>query len=260
MSTIATTLRRPLAAEWTKARSLRSTPWTIGVTTALAVGFNVLASLVSAAHWDTRGGDGFDLVGVVLQPGAAVAQLGFLVVAALLVTGEYGGGTISPTLLGMPRRTPVLAAKAVLVSAVALGLGLVAALISFGVGMAVYGDRTSVSLLHDDLWRVVIGFPLTLLVTALFSLGVATLVRHTAAALATVIGLVVVLPSVIGALPGRAAEWVATLMPGGWSFHSVMLARGDHDLLGPWAGFAVAAGWAVVALGLGLRSLLRRDA
>lgn len=250
----------PFAAEWVKARTLRSTPWTVGVTMTLSVGFNVLASVVSAAQWDSRGGDGFDLVGVILQPGAAIAQLGFLVVAALLVTGEYGGGTMSPTLLGVPRRAPVLVAKAAVVGALALVLGLVAGAISFGVGAVVYGDKTTVSLFHDDLWRVVLGFPLTLLVTALFALGLAAVVRHTAAALGTVIALVVVLPSVVGALPGKASEWVAMLMPGGWSFHSVLLANGDDEVLGPWAGFGVSIAWTAVALGLGLWSLTRRDA
>lgn len=251
---------RPLAAEWVKARSLRSVPWTLAVTAVVSLGFNVLAVTVSSARWDEVGGEGFDLVGVMLQPGAAIGQLGVAVLAVLLVTGEYGGATIAPTLLAVPRRTPVLAAKALLVGAAALVVGEVVGWLSYGYGALVFHDRLDVSLGHDQQWRIVLGFGPVLAVTALFALGVGAIVRHTAAGIAVTLGLMLVVPSVVAALPGRAAEWVSTLVPGGLAFHSLLLSPGDDGVVSPWVGFAVALGWAVVALGLATAALVRRDA
>lgn len=253
-------LRRPLAAEWVKSRSLRSLPCTVAVTAVLALGLNVLAVTVASARWDEIGGEGFDLVGVMLQPGAAVAQWGVAMFAVLIVSGEYGGATIAPTLLAVPRRTPVLAAKALLVGGVTLVMGAVVGLLSYGYGALVLHGRFDVSPGHEQLWRVVLGFGPVLAVTALFALGIGALVRHTAGGIAVTLGLLLVVPSVVATLPGRAAEWVSTVMPGGLGFHSLLLRADDTAVVSPWTGFAIAVGWVVVVGAAATAALVRRDA
>lgn len=253
-------VRRSWRAEWIKARSLRSTVWTLGVTALLAVGFDVLAVSLASARWDEVGGDGFDLAGVMLQPGAAVAQLGFAVLAVLVVGGEYSGSTIAPTLLGIPRRTPVLVAKVLVVGAVALLVGEVIGLVSYAYGALVFHDRVDVSLGHDQLWRIVFGVGPVLAVTAWFALGIGALVRHTAGAIAVTLALLLVVPGVLEALPGRAAALISTLLPGGQCFHTLLYSPGDGTVVSPWTGFAIAVGWVALTLAAAAAALLRRDA
>ena len=50
--------------------------------------------------------------------------------------------------------------------------------------------------------RAVIGTGLALTVLGLFALAIGALIRHTAGAIATVIGVVLVLPMLTGLLPG----------------------------------------------------------
>ena len=86
------------------------------------------------------------------------------------------------------------------------------------------------------------------------------LVRHTAGALGVTIGVMLVVPSVVAALPGRAAEWISTVMPGGLAFHSLMLSPDGGDVVSPGTGFAIAVGWVVVTLAAATVALVRRDA
>lgn len=60
----------------------------------------------------------------------------------LLTTGEYTTGLIRATLTLVPRRLPVLWAKAVVFAGVAFALTLVTGLISFAVGQALLATRT----------------------------------------------------------------------------------------------------------------------
>ncbi|MBO9567802.1 MAG: ABC transporter permease, partial [Cellulomonas iranensis] len=99
---------RVVRSEWIKLWSVRSTYWTIGITLAVLV----LLAWAMAAAFSFAGFNGEPgsaaIVYNVLAPGQIFGALTLVVVAALVVTGEYGTGQIRSTLTAVPRRLPVL--------------------------------------------------------------------------------------------------------------------------------------------------------
>ena len=89
-----------LASEWTKLRSLRSTMWTLGLTVVLGIGISALATAETRAHWSSMSLGSrlsFDPTSTSLI-GVFFGQLTIGVLGVLVMTGEYGSGTIRATL------------------------------------------------------------------------------------------------------------------------------------------------------------------
>ena len=94
-----------LRSEWTKLRSLRSTMWTLGITVVLGIGISALATAETRAHWSSMSiGDrlSFDPTSTSLI-GVFVGQLTIGVLGVLVMSGEYGSGTIRATFSAAPR-------------------------------------------------------------------------------------------------------------------------------------------------------------
>jgi ABC-2 type transport system permease protein len=107
-------------AEWTKLRTVPSTPWLV----LAAVAFTVAASAALTASVDTS------LCPSPLEchedttklslGGVQLGQVAVVVLAVLAITGEYGTGTIQTTLAARPHRAAVLLTKAAVVTATVL--------------------------------------------------------------------------------------------------------------------------------------------
>ena len=94
----------------------------------------------------------------------------------------------------------------------------------------------------------------------LLAAAVGLLVRHTAAALSIVLGLVFVVGNMVFLLPGAWGEWIGKLMPGNAGSPVAAPVSFNPMLLDPWVGFAVFAGEVAVVLLAGYLVLRRRDA
>ena len=94
----------------------------------------------------------------------------------------------------------------------------------------------------------------------LFALAIGALIRHTAGAITTVIGVVLVLPILSGLLPGSWGAHVNAYLPeqAGALINEAHQAR--DQLLSPWQGFGVFCLWTAVLLAIGAYLLNRRDA
>ena len=108
-----------------------------------------------------------------------------------------------------------------------------------------------------------VGGGLYLAVLGLLALGLATIIRHTAGAISTFVGVVLVLPLIVEALPTSISNAVARYLPA--NIGLVMFStHGAPDRVGPafspWAGFALLVLYTVVTLGVGCWVLVRRDA
>jgi ABC-2 type transport system permease protein len=257
-------LRDALGAEWTKLRTLPSTGWLLATCVVLTAGAGALTSAIvkcpASCSADTTK---VSLTGVMLGQ-AAVAVL-----AVLTISGEYSTGMIRTSLIAMPRRPAVLAAKAATVTGVVTGAGAVAVLGSLlagrlylpGNGFTTARGFLPLSLYHGPTLRAAAGSVLYLALVALLSLGIAGAVRDSGVAITVVLGLLYVLP-IIGALILNAV-WARRLeryspMNAGLAIQAT---RGLSKLpIGPWEGLGVLAAWALAALVIGGSLLRLRDA
>jgi ABC-2 type transport system permease protein len=258
-------MRAIVASEWTKLRSLRSTVWSLAIMVALVPGLGVLATSLYMGQWDTLPPDDrarllADPIGLILQPGATYAQVAVLVLGALAMAGEHSTGMIRASLLAVPRRTPMLAAKAAVLAGVVLVAGELIALPSFLLGRAVLREHVSVSLGDPGVLRAVAGLGLYLALMSLVALAVGSLVRHVAGAVTAVLALVLVASGLADLLPGRLGDHVAAYLPANAGQLVMSSGAGPATLLSPWQGLGVLAVWAAVLLGLAAWRLRRRDA
>ena len=137
---------------------------------------------------------GFDPAGYSLS-GFFLAQLAIGTLGVVVITSEYQTGSIRATLAATPQRPIVLAAKAAVFATFAAVTGIVASLASFLVGQAILSDKDIQTHLSDPgALRTVLGGGLYLALVGLLGLGIGTLIRRTAGAIATLVGLIVILP------------------------------------------------------------------
>lgn len=255
--------RAALRSEWTKMRTVRSTVWSLLVTVAIIVGLGALFCAARVSRWDHLDpGElrNFDPAGFSMN-GIFLAQLAVGVLGVLVMSSEYATGQIRATLGAIPQRGVVLAAKTVVFGAVILVVGFVACLGAFAIGQAIFtAKHAGVSLGDPGVTRAVTGGALYLAAVGLLGLGLAAILRRTAGAIATLVGLLLVVPILVNFLPSPWNDDIAKYLPGeagGAIFHVV---QRSSTALSPWAGFAVLCAYAAVALLAGAVLLDRRDA
>jgi ABC-2 type transport system permease protein len=218
-----------LAAEWVKLRSVRST-WTV-----LAIAG--AAALVAA--FAGRASD------QVLAP---VVQLCLGVLGVLAITAEYTTGTIRASVTAVPPRWPVLAAKALVVAAVALGAG----------GSVALAARSGME-------PVALGC--SVVTAALVGLGLGAATRSTTAAIAALVALLFVIPALSLFVPppwgGRLAAVTLPGLAGAGEGAMAILAGGPagagRQQLSPLAALLAMAGYIAAALIAGWFAICRRD-
>jgi ABC-2 type transport system permease protein len=248
-----------LRAEWIKFWSVRSTAWSVGMLFVLGAGLTVLVCATSAEGLADGGID--EAPGSFITWGLMIAQVTAVVLGTLVATSEYGTGMIRATLAAVPRRGSVLAAKAVVLTGTLLVAGTVTAFAGYVGGNAfLSAEGIGLSLDGEGVLRALFGSGLYLAGLGLLSMAVGLLVRHTAAALSTVLGVVFVVGNMAFLLPGEWGEWVAKVLPGNAGSPVATPVPFNPFLLDPWPGFAVFAGEVAVLLALATVTFRRRDA
>jgi ABC-type transport system involved in multi-copper enzyme maturation permease subunit len=255
-------LRANVRAEWTKLRSVRSTVWTLLATVGLAVGFGALIGASQMSSWDNLEPSErlrFDPTSFSLS-GLFLAQLAVGVLGVLVISSEYATGQIRATFGATPQRLTVLAAKAITFTAVVVVTGVVASFGAFSVGQAIFASKDlGASISDPGVLRAVFGGALYLAGVGLLGVGLGTILRRTAGAVAALVGLLFILPIVTGFLPASFQETVGKYFPAQAGM-SVWTVVPTPEALSPWAGFAVLGGYGVVTLAIGGLLLVRRDA
>jgi ABC-2 type transport system permease protein len=254
-----------LLAEWTKLRSVRSTLWSLVLLVVITLGFTGLFTALTVAQWSNvdagqRAQIIADPVGTILGSGIGFGQLTICVLGVLVISSEYSTGVIRSSLLAVPRRIPMLAAKAVVFAALVFVIGEVVAFISFFIGSAVLHSHAPVSLSDPGVTRAVIGTGMYLAVLGLFAMAIGALVRHTAGAITGVIGFVLVLAPLLQLLPGSLGKHIHAYMPSEAGQLITQAHERSGQLLSPWQGFGVFCLWTAVLLAAAFFFLVRRDA
>lgn len=252
-----------LGSEWTKLTTVRSTVWTLLVTAVVGVGLGAIVTSAQASRWSHRSLATrltFDPTRSSLA-GLLFAQLAIGVLGILVVSAEYSSGTIRSTFAASPRRLLVLVAKVVLFGAVTFVVGEVVSFVAFVVGQDILSGRTPTASLSDPgVLRAVVSGGLYLLALGFLALGLATVIRHTAAAISTFVGALFILPIIADVLPSPFSTDVGRFLPA--NIGTVMLSAHyvGNDAFGPWPSFALLCGYAAAALVAGAVLLVRRDA
>ncbi len=246
-----------IRSEWLKFRTLRSTLAVLG---AAVVGMLVLSAVIG---YNTRHATGIapeDSAPSGVLQGYFLGQLLIGSLGVLFVTGEYSTGMIRSTLAAVPRRLPVLRAKVVVFALVVATAMIAASVGAFLIGQAVLSQyRPAHSLSDAGALRVVLGTGVYLTLIGLLGSALGWIIRSTPGALVAVVGLLLVVPVLLGNLLGawgrHVAEYLPSVAGGSWA----QSLRGP-DSLAPWTGLAVLATWVVAGLVIAAVQLRRRDA
>jgi hypothetical protein len=251
-----------LRMEWIKLRSVRSTYWSLLALVGGIVAIGLLISFTTVSRW----GQTTAIERAVFDPtfrsltGIFLGQMAIGVLGALVITAEYSTGMIRSTFAAVPQRVSVLAAKAITFAGVALAVGTAACLAAFLAGQAIFaGKGIGVSLGAPGELRAVLGGGVFLALLGLLALGIGAIVRHTAGAIAAFVGLILVVPALVSALPSPWSGDISKFLPSdaGQALVSVHTSAGQ---LSPWAALAVLVGWVAVSLGTAAVLIRRRDA
>ena len=251
-----------LSAEWTKLRSVRSTVISLLAVVGVCVGLGAAIAAGTMARWDRLPKAehlSFEPASRSLA-GLFLGQLVIGVLGVLVLSAEYSTGTIRATLSATPQRGRVLLVKTAVFAVVAFVVSLVTCIAAFLVAQSIYGSHhVQTTLGAPGVWRVVIGGALYLTVVALLGIGLAAVLRHTAGAISTLFGLLLVLPILARFLPSDWAASVDKYLPSNAGAGIWQLSQSPNSL-GPWTGFALFCGYALLALVAGAAVLRSRDA
>jgi ABC-2 type transport system permease protein len=259
------TLIGVIRSEWIKLRSLRSTWYSLLAAVVIIVGLGTLFSAVHTHRVDQGGGPGGRALGLdatqISLRGVFLAQLAIGVLGVLVITGEYSTGMIRSSLAAVAHRQPVLVAKALVFAIVVFVVSLAATLSGFLLGQqAQAGTHAQASLSTPGAERAIFGGALYLTLIGLMAVGLGFLIRNTAGAIATLFGIVLVLPLLTNALPTPYSTDVAKYLPLNAGTQILTTINPDPSMLGPWAGIGITALYALIALVAGAVMLKRRDA
>ena len=259
------TQARVVRSEWTKFRSLRSTRWALLAAVVLTVGLPMLVATVISSRWSHLGpleqADRYQHRFDFALAGVNVAQLAVAVLGVLLITGEYSTGMIRASLSAVPKRLPVLWAKGAVFGAVVLVLMLPSVLLAFFGSQAIFRrhDILQIGFTHPGVPRALVGSVIYLVLVGIFALAVGAIVRSTAGGIATFAAIFFVIPPLLNLLPSSWNDAISPYLPDSAGRAMFALTRDAHSI-GPYWGFALFAGYCVVALAVAAVLLVRRDA
>jgi ABC-2 type transport system permease protein len=244
-----------LRSEWAKLASVRSTYWSVLVAVAgmIVIGLGGAIGAARAAHQPAS----FDPISASIG-GFVLAQLALGVLGVLAVTSEYSTGMIRTTFTAAPQRGAVIAAKAAVFGAASFAIGAVVTLFTFLVGQAILGHR-GVNLAAPGALRAVIGVGLYLGLLGILAVGLGTIIRRSAGAIAVLLGILFVLPVFAGLVPASIRDTVTKLLPFN-AGHALFNTTTGATTLSPALGLVVFALYALAALTIGTVLVRRRDA
>lgn len=229
-------------------------------TLALLIGLGVLSAF--AIVWqaeDSGSAVGPVTPGLVLD-GVKTAQVLLAIVATLFVTSEYAQGIIQTSVTAIPKRVPILWAKAATVASAGLLIGVTgsATLLIITPGILAQAD-IGVEWSAQLQFQVILGCGLYLALIAMLALSLGVLIRNTVAAFLTVIALLTVAPLLLSAVP---IEWVAKATSYLPTIAGILVLYPDSPLspLTSWQGLAVLTAWVGVGLVAAALALRFRDA
>ncbi|MFD4576556.1 ABC transporter permease [Streptomyces sp. NPDC058417] len=250
-----------LRSEWTKIRSVASTVWTLSLAVIVTIGLGMLISALSKNEFDDLSRDdklSFDPTFISFA-GMTLGQLAMIVFGVLVVSNEYSTGMIRTSLAAVPQRGTFLAGKIAVAAGLALVVGMATSFAAFFLGQAMLGDLRA-SLGDTGVLRAVLGGGLYMTLIAMFSMGVAAMLRSPMLSLGILMPFFFLISNILGNV--SATKKIGQYLPdqAGSKIMQVVTPIDDDTPYGPWGGLGIMALWVLAALVGGLVLLKRRDA
>ncbi|MHC0431034.1 ABC transporter permease [Streptomyces sp. O3] len=252
---------RVLRSEWTKIRSVASTVWTLGLAVVVTIALGILISILVRNDFDNLSANeqrAFDPTFVSFA-GMSLGQLAMIVFGVLVVSNEYSTGMIRTSLAAVPQRARFLFSKIAVATALALVVSLATSFAAFFLGQAMLGEHRA-ALGDPGVLRAVIGGGLYMTLIAVFSMGVAAMLRSPMLALGILMPFFFLISNILGNVP--ATEKVGRYLPdqAGSKIMQVVSPIDDDTPYGPWGGFAIMVVWVAASVIGGYLLLKKRDA
>ncbi|MFH8731556.1 MULTISPECIES: ABC transporter permease subunit [unclassified Streptomyces] len=250
-----------LRSEWTKIRSVASTVWTLGLAAVLTIALGVLISILSRNEFKNMGLKerlSFDPTFISFA-GMSLGQLAMIVFGVLVVSNEYSTGMIRTSLAAVPQRGTFLFSKVAVATVLAFVVGLATSFIAFFLGQAVLGEyRAQIG--DPGVLRAVIGGGLYMTLIAMFSMGVASMLRSPMLSLGILMPFFFLISNILGNV--SATKKIGRYLPdqAGSKIMQVVTPIDDDTPYGPWGGLGIMVIWVVLALIFGYVLLKKRDA
>lgn len=260
------TQARVAQSEWTKFHSLRSTRYTLLTGIGATIVFAIIPALINANRWSGMSVQDkltFNPLETSLI-GVGVAQLAIGVLGVLVITGEYSTGMIRATFSAVPKRLPVLWAKAGVFGGLTLILSVPAMFIAFFSAQAIlaghtlFGHDISLSISDPGVARVVVGGALYLTLAGLFGFGLGAMLRNTAGGISAFAAILFVIPPLMNLLPTSWDDAVSPYLPSNAGQAIMQFGRPDNTL-GPWTGLGLFAAYTAATIAAAAVLLRRRD-
>ncbi|WP_299529096.1 ABC transporter permease subunit [uncultured Streptomyces sp.] len=252
-----------LNSEWTKIRTVSSTTWTLISAFVVTVAMGAALSALLRSQFD----DLSEAERATFDPtfvgfsGMILGQLAMVVFGVLVVGTEYSSGMIRTSLAAVPKRGVFLFSKILVAGVLALVVGLATSFVTFFLSQALLGDHRT-DLGADNVLRAVIGGGLYMGLIAIFSMGVASMLRSSMLSLGILMPFFFLVSQILSAVP--VAKTVARYFPdqAGSKIMQVVpdAMNSDPAPYGPWGGLGIMALWVVAALVGGYVVLRKRDA
>ncbi len=193
--------------------------------------------------------------------GLSIGQFVICVCGALAVTGEYSARTIEATLTATPRRALLLTAKTLTAAGAASAWGLLVAAACFAAGQAALSASPAVPRVNaGHAIASIIGSATALTALALLGFAVALLVRRTAAALVTIVMVLLLAPTLLDPLSAAQQASIGRFLPLQAADELVLSHPVDASHLPPWGAVGVLAGELAALLLLAFALFAKRDA
>lgn len=262
-------------SEWVKFRSVRSTWWAYATLLVLTIGAGVQMSS-SLSFIGMSGVPTQDAIQDIAVYAITVStDFGALIVGVLgviVIAGEYGTGMIQSTVTAVPRRLPILFAKALVLAVATFVVSAVTFALTVPVSVSLFANNGIAVRLDDpQYWIALSGGVGYLVLVSLIGFSIGALLRGTAGGTAVTLGFLLVAPIVLNFLPTGAANF-AILLPAaaGDLLQSYPTEQSWVDLAAPtpssdwitepWQAGLALIGWVVVLFTAAAVLLKRRDA
>ena len=252
--------RALIRSEWTKLRSVRANLWTLLIAALVTIGLTaVVAHTIATAPAPPDRGPITPLIESFLGY-AEYTVLPVSILGVLAFTSEYSTGLIRTTLVAVPRRWALLAAKAAVAGGAALAVGEVLAFALFFLtqGLQSGHGRGGLSITHPGVPAAVVAAGFLLPACVLTGLSLGAIVRHTAGAIAATVGVIYLLAALCLLLPSPWKENIGRLTLPFAAYQVVSLHPQPH-LLGPAGSVVVLIAWPAVTLAAAAIVISRRD-